>query len=226
LKAVVLLSGGLDSVVNLKCALDEGEVVEALTFDYGQAAFEDEKAAAGSCSERLGVAHRTIELGWYRTLVPAPIRGDDDVASYASGLSRDRARLLAEAWVPNRNGVFISIGAALAEAGGAGRVVVGLNREEAETFPDNSQAFLNSMNKVLAVSTLSAVQAFTYTGDLSKAEIVRLGLEVGAPLEVIYSCYRRSDDGRMCGCCQSCVRLKEALKANDVSGLLEARFVE
>jgi 7-cyano-7-deazaguanine synthase len=224
LKAVVLLSGGLDSVVNLKCAFDEGEVVEALTFDYGQSAFADEKRAAASCAGRLGVPHRTVELGWYRTLVPGPIAGRGDVASYPAGLPQDRDRLLREAWVPNRNCVFISIGAAFAEARGADRVVIGLNSEEAETFPDNSKPFLDSMNAVLAVSTLTAVQAVTYTGALSKAEIVELGIRVGAPLDVVYSCYRGSDDHRMCGCCQSCVRLKRALEAKNAAGLLKGRF--
>jgi 7-cyano-7-deazaguanine synthase len=224
LKAVVLLSGGLDSVVNLKCALDEGEIVEALTFDYGQSAFADEERAAVACAGRFGVPHRVIELDWYRTLIPRPVAGDGDVASYTMGLPRDRDSLLQEAWIPNRNCVFISIGAAFAEARGADRVVIGLNSEEGEVFPDNSQAFLDSMNTVLATSTLSAVRAVTYTGDLSKAEIVALGINVGAPLDIIYSCYRKSDDHRMCGSCQSCVRLKHALEVNDATGLLKARF--
>ena len=221
-----MLSDGLDSVVNLKCALDEGEVILALTFDYGQSAFPDEAAAAACCAERYSIGHEVVELGWYKALVDRPIAGRGRLGSFPQGLPGDTQRLLQEAWIPNRNCVFLSIGAAYAEALGAESVVIGVNSEEAEVFPDNSRAFIDGMNEVLAVSTLSGVRAVSYTADLSKREIVGLGIEVGAPLETVYSCYKRSEDGRMCGVCQSCVRLKSALREEDILDKFAARFVE
>jgi 7-cyano-7-deazaguanine synthase len=226
LKAVVLLSGGLDSVVNFKCALDHGGIELALTFDYGQAAFANERYAAAACAERFGVAHRIIELDWYRDLVPGAISGDGDVQTHETCLPSDADRLLREAWIPNRNCVFTSIGAVFAESLGAGQVVIGLNREEGEVFPDNSGTFLRSIDRVLATSTLSGVRAVSYTEEMSKADIVGLGRQIGAPLDVVYSCYRRSGDHSMCGTCQSCVRLKDALAANGISDILAARFIE
>lgn len=226
MKAVVLLSGGLDSIVNFKCALDSGGIELAVTFDYGQAAFPNESRAAAACAERFDVAHRIIELDWYRDLVPGAVSGDGDVETHVDGLPSDRDRLLREVWVPNRNCVLIGIGAAFAESLGADHVVIGLNREEGEVFPDNSAAFLRSIDRVLTTSTLSGVHAVSYTEEMSKADIVNLGKQIGAPLDVVYSCYRRSGDQRMCGTCQSCVRLKNALAANGLSEVLATRFIE
>jgi 7-cyano-7-deazaguanine synthase len=226
LKTVVLLSGGLDSVVNLKAALDRGEVVRAVTFDYGQAALANEVRAASETADRLGVAHSVIGLPWYRDIIANPLMGKGEVAGYRAGLPQDPAAFLKEAWVPNRNCVFLSIGGAYAEALGADGVVVGLNAEEAEVFPDNSLGFLEKMNGVLGVSTLSRVKAISHTIRMTKAEIVKFGLEISAPLEGIYSCYKASADHRMCGVCQSCVRLRQALRANGALERFDARFVE
>jgi 7-cyano-7-deazaguanine synthase len=224
LKSVVLLSGGLDSIVNLKCALDDGDVVTALTFDYGQVAFANERHAAEMCAKRYTTRHEVIELDWYKRLLHGPIVGQGDVASWANGVLSDKERLLAEAWIPNRNCVFLSIAGAYAETAGAGEVVIGLNREEAEVFPDNSQTFLDDMNKVFAGSTLSGVRAVSHTAGLSKREIVELGIRVDAPLDLVYSCYRLGDDQRMCGTCQSCTRLKSALLQNEALDRLKGRF--
>jgi 7-cyano-7-deazaguanine synthase len=156
--------------------------------------------------------HRVIELAWYGGLRTGPITGAGEIADFGAGLPEDRRALLEDAWVPNRNCVFAGIGAAHAEAMEAGPVVIGLNREEAEVFPDNSAAFLRAMNRLLEISTLSGVEVVSYTANLSKPEIASLGLEIGAPLDLFYSCYRSSSDQRMCGTCQSCVRVKRALK--------------
>ena len=224
MKTIVLLSGGLDSVVNLKCALDEGEVKLAITFDYGQVAFENEAKAASLAAARFKVHHCIVSLPWYKDIAANPIVGKGDVAAYPKGVLSDAATLLKEAWIPNRNCVFLGIGGAYAEALGAGGVVVGFNREEAGVFPDNSVAFLENMNKVLGLSTLSGVGAICYTIGLTKDEIVGLGLSISAPLDLAYSCYRRSPDQRMCGLCQSCLRFKAALRSHGVLERYAERF--
>jgi 7-cyano-7-deazaguanine synthase len=218
LKTVVLLSGGLDSVVNLACAREEGEVVRAITFDYGQAAFGNEVAAAIAVAERYSVPHAVVSLPWYRDIVANPVMGKGLVSRHAGTVPGDPDELLKEAWIPNRNCVFLSMGAAYAESLGACGVVMGLNREEAAIFPDNSVDFLENMNRVLELSTLSGVQALCYTIGMTKREIVELGARSGAPLDLLYSCYQASADQRMCGLCQSCVRVKAALRD---CGLLE-----
>ncbi|HVP57825.1 MAG TPA: 7-cyano-7-deazaguanine synthase QueC [bacterium] len=224
MKTLVLLSGGLDSVVNLKAARDQGEVIGAVTFDYGQAASASEIRAASRAAGRLGVGHTIIALPWYRGLVTNPLMGRGAVSSYSGELPRDAAGLLKEAWIPNRNCVFLAIGGAYAEALGADSVVMGLNAEEAAVFPDNSEEFLKRMNGVLSVSTLSGVKAASFTIGMTKPDIVRFGLEISAPLDLVYSCYKASDQDIMCGTCQSCVRTKAALAANGLLGRLGGRF--
>jgi 7-cyano-7-deazaguanine synthase len=215
LKAVVLLSGGLDSVVNFKCALDEGEVLRALTCDYGQAAFEGEAAAAAACASRYKVPLQMVDLGWYRTICDSPLIAGGPLAPVTrEDLDAGRRHMLEETYIPNRNAVLVNVAAAFAEALGADTVVAGFNREEAELYPDNSAEFVSRTNAALEVSTLAGVRVVSYTLGLDKRETVALALETGAPLELVYSCYERPRDGLMCGTCQSCVRLKRALESN------------
>jgi len=126
--------------------------------------------------------------------------------------------------VPDRNAVLLSIGAAYAEALGANLVVAGFNREEAEVFPDNSAEFVKRFNAVLEFSTLGDVAVGSYTIGLDKTETVALGADIGAPLDLVYSCYDRPVRGLMCGVCRSCRRLKAALEANGLLGEHIKRF--
>jgi 7-cyano-7-deazaguanine synthase len=225
LRFIVLLSGGLDSVVNLKCAVDSGKVERALTFDYGQAASANERHAAAECAKHLGVRHEVVDLAWYAGLLPEAMSGTGEAALRDPPDLGDRPSMLNEAWVPNRNGVFVNIGAAFAEASGSDAVVIGLNREEARVFPDNSEAFMKSATGALKVSTLSGVEVVSFTATLSKREIVDLGIDNASPLDLVYSCYRASPDQRMCGRCQSCLRLKAAFEGRGGHRLNE-RFLE
>ena len=225
MRSVVLLSGGLDSVVNLKRAHDEGEVVLALTFDYGQTSFESEKRAARECAGRYAIRHRVVDLPWFRDLLPPQMTGEAEIGPHDSESLKHHQDLLREVWVPNRNCVLVAIGAAFAEAAGAGRLVAGFNREEAEVFPDNSAEFVEAMNRILGISTLSGVKVIAYTQGLTKAVTVRLATEIDAQLDLIYSCYKHSPQQLMCGLCQSCVRLKRALDANGLLGRYAKRFL-
>ncbi len=225
MRFIVLLSGGLDSVVNFKCAVDRGSVESAVTFDYGQAPSENEKHAAAECARRFGVRHEVVDLGWYGRFLPGAMSGTAEATACEPAGLGDRDSMLREAWVPNRNGVFVNVGAAFAEASGVDAVVIGLNREEARVFPDNSEEFMKSAAEALKISTLSGVAVVSFTAALSKREIVRLGVDNGSPLDLVYSCYRASSDQRMCGKCQSCTRLKAAFESEGQNRFRE-RFVE
>src|SRR5690606_31317486 len=114
-------------------------------------------------------------------------------------------------WVPNRNGVLINIAAAYVERFRARRVVVGFNREEATTLPDNSEAFLEQATRSLSFSTLNGVEVFCYTTRMNKVEICeRLKkLEKRFPHELVWSCYHSGSEP--CGRCESCGRHARAL---------------
>ncbi len=210
--AVCLLSGGLDSTVAFHVARG---VREAITFDYGQRAARREIEAAGAIARRASVPHRVIPLPWLSDVthtalvdraapLPRPAPSDLDSPSAAAETAR-------KVWVPNRNGVFVNVAAAIAESIGVDRIVVGFNREEGATFPDNSEAFVAAANAALAFSTVGPppVRLESPTGALDKVAIVRLGRETNAPLELVWSCYQGGDEP--CWTCESCRRLRRAL---------------
>jgi 7-cyano-7-deazaguanine synthase len=225
MNSIVLLSGGLDSVVCLKQARHETRVELALTFDYGQkAAFREIDCAKQIC-RKFKVPHQLVELDWLkqitqtalvnrRSKIPEPEQGDLDKNPAA-----DTAR---DVWVPNRNGVFLNISASFAEALGGELIVAGFNAEEARAFPDNSPQFVDSVNRSLQHSTLSHPQVISYTQDLTKKEIVELGIRIGAPLDLIWSCYHGGK--KMCGRCESCVRTKRAFEASGRFDIIKDRF--
>ena len=209
-KSIVLLSGGLDSSVNLLMAVKETMVVGVLTFDYGQRAAKAEIRAAIAQCESLGLAHHVIELPWLKAItktslvnvevcVPQNVEIDDREACEQSAL---------RVWVPNRNGVFLNIAASFAEALGANVVIPGFNAEEAVTFPDNSEDFLDAATNALSYSTLSQVEVRCFTTDMNKTEIARKGRALGLNLEHVWSCY--FDGNEICGTCESCLRFRRA----------------
>lgn len=203
-RAVAVVSGGLDSVVSLALALDSREVRLVLFFDYGQRARDSERASTLSVASYYGLPLREVQLPWLEALAPVGMRAT--TAADDAGLIT-----LDDVWVPNRNGVFINVAAAFAESYGCESVITGFNRDEAEEFPDNSRDFVERASRALALSTRGGVAVESFTIDMGKREILLEGMEAGAPLSVIWSCYRSGE--RMCGSCASCRRLKLALDA-------------
>lgn len=216
MSAVVLLSGGLDSAVNLKRALDDDGVSLALTFDYGQRSAAREAAAASLMCRQLDVRHRLIALPWLAeicatALVDAQAALPEVTAQDLDGQRVTSGETARAVWVPNRNGLFANIAAAFAESLGASTIVAGFNAEEAATFPDNSADFVAAVNASLRFSAGAGVRLVSYTQDLSKTEIVVVGREIGAPIRSVWSCYLGREDH--CGRCESCARLERALRA-------------
>jgi 7-cyano-7-deazaguanine synthase len=216
--AVVLLSGGLDSSFNFLRTLAERPVVLALTFDYGQRASVPEAAAARRLSAASGVQHKLISLPWFRDFTRTALLGADPLPSGGDvridDLEQSR-RTAKSVWVPNRNGIFLSIAAGFAEGLGAAFVVPGFNREEAVTFPDNSAAFMTTLDQTWAYSTASGVRTLCHSAALDKAAIVREGKGLGLPLAELWPCY--TEGPRWCGECESCQRYRRALAANGLS---------
>jgi len=217
-RAVVLLSGGLDSSVAMALAIRDGvKICRAITYDYGQRAAAREIQTADRICSHYGVLHSVVPLPWFRELwCGGALLTDSEAMPHPSfsdladlNQSTESAR---KVWVPNRNGVFLEIAAGMAESRGADSVVVGFNKEEAETFPDNSVAYLQALTKALSFSTANGVTLISPTAQMNKNEIVRAAMDVGFPLSLIWSCYEGFED--MCGECESCMRLRRALIAN------------
>jgi 7-cyano-7-deazaguanine synthase len=201
-RSLALVSGGLDSLVSLARAVEEREVRLAVFFDYGQRARESERVSSMSAANYYGLPFAEVDIRWLEALAPPGMQ-----ATGAEGT--DDLRTLDQVWVPNRNGVFINVAAAYAERYGCDTVVTGFNREEAEEFPDNSHDYVDRVNLSLALSTRNRVRVESFTIELDKRAIIRLGLELKAPLSIVWSCYRSGE--RMCGRCASCARLRAAV---------------
>lgn len=220
-RAVALLSSGLDSSVAMDLAHQHDcDVVLALTFDYGQRAAAREIAQAKAIASHLGIPHRVIRLDWFSSLtsggglltdaqkLPQPTLEELSLLQ----ASQESAKAV---WVPNRNGVFIEVAASIAEDLKAQMIIVGFNQEEAATFPDNSQDYLIAITHALSYSTANQVVVNSPTARLHKKEIVAEAIQNKFPLELVWSCYENRE--RMCGRCESCMRFKRALAANQVS---------
>ncbi len=224
-KSIVLLSGGLDSLVSLSVAKEQYNINLALTFDYGQKSFEQELLASKNICEFYKVKHKVIKLDWLREITQTSLVSEKEipVTDLTDLLSDDFARESASCvWVPNRNGVFLNIAAAFADSYDYDYIIFGANAEEGVTFPDNTQEFIDRTNAAFGYSTQKRPKVLAPLINLSKNDIVKAALENNTPLELTRSCY--SSEGKHCGHCESCTRLKRALELNGCKDLIEKLF--
>ncbi len=208
-KAVVLLSGGLDSGVAAAEFLREREhsLAACLWFDYGQRAAVRESEAAAALARRWSTPFHRIELAWLaflaRRVNSRLVPGTGDLPKGTAAAPGDAASA-GLVWIPGRNAVFVAIAAAWAEALGAESVVAGFNREEAATFRDNSPEFVAAAAQFLALGTRNAVRVVSPTLGWDKAEIVAAARRLGFAADDFWSCYEGGE--RPCGACESCLR--------------------
>lgn len=214
-KSVVLLSSGLDSTVNLYAALKQSRVVLALTFDYGQRARHKEIECAQKICKELGVNHKIVSLPFFTDWGTSSLTDHKKSLPLGNEIkiddlktSQDTAKSV---WVPNRNGVFLNIAAGFAESLSADWIVPGFNKEEATTFADNSDVFLQQASKSFSYSTANSVEAVCFTIQMTKSEIVEFGLKLNVNFKNIWPCYQ--DLPTWCGECESCLRSKRAFES-------------
>jgi 7-cyano-7-deazaguanine synthase len=209
-KFVVLLSSGLDSTVNFHEALQRGEVLLCITFDYGQRAAKQEIAHAKKQCKLHKTPHQVIDASWFELFtktslvsrkkdVPRNVAIDDLQASNKSAKA---------VWVPNRNGIMINIAAGFAEGLGADSVVVGFNKEEGTTFPDNTQEYLDKLDAAFEYSTMKKIKVKCFTTDLYKPDIVKRAKKLKIDFKNIWPCYLGGK--KICGQCGSCLRFLRA----------------
>ncbi len=213
---ILCLSAGLDSAVNLAVAARRpGGVKLALTFDYGQRAARREIEGSRKLAKHYGVPWKLVRLPWLGGITDtALVARRKKMPRFTTAQLSDRRRTERSAkavWVPNRNGVFLNIAAAFAESLKCREVVIGFNREEAATFPDNSAAFGRAATGAFRYSTANRVRVVSYTAAMDKRQIVLLARRLRLPLELVWPCY---EGGRTpCGSCESCLRFRRALES-------------
>ena len=207
-RALVLLSGGLDSATCLAIARDAGFETYALSVEYGQR-HAAELAAAKRVAAALGaVAHRVahVDLGQFG----GSALTDPALAVPTDGLDGG----IPITYVPARNTIMLSIAMAWAEVLGARHIYVGVNAVDYSGYPDCRPAFIEAFETMANLATKAGVEGHRLTIhapliDLSKAQIIQRGTELGVDYGLTVSCYQADDDGRACGLCDAC-RLRRA----------------
>ena len=205
MRAVVLLSGGLDSYTAAAIAKADGFVLNALTVQYGQR-HASEVQAARHVARALGVEEHkelTIDL--------RPIGGSS--LTSAIDVPRDRdlnATDIPSTYVPARNTIFLSLALGWAEVIGAHDLVVGVNALDYSGYPDCRPEFVRAFEALADVATRAGVEGTRFRVHtplihLSKAEIIRRGIQLGLDYGLTHSCYDPAPSGRPCGHCDSCV---------------------
>lgn len=205
-QAVVLVSGGLDSATALAVARRDGFACIGLSFDYGQRHRHELDCARRVC-ESAGVAdHRVL------TLDTAPFAGSALTDGGVVPPHREGDALsegIPETYVPARNTVFLSMALGLAETLGAHDVFIGVNAMDYSGYPDCRPEFIEAFNTLANLATRDAVSGQTTTIHapllhLTKAEIVRLGTDLGVDWSLTSSCYAPGDGGAPCLRCEAC----------------------
>ncbi len=202
MKAVVLFSGGLDSTTVLVHALKNGYDVYPLTITYGQ-------------RHRIEVEKSLLTLRKY-SLEDKALNFDIDLSPY-SGCSLINTEInvpdkmeegIPSTYVPSRNLIFLSIASGFAETLNAEKIFIGVNSVDYSGYPDCRPEFIEAMNRTLAVGTKKGVEEKLSIEapliELSKKDIISLGLSIGVDYALTHSCYNPSKDGKSCGKCDSC----------------------
>ena len=212
--SVLLLSGGLDSTVNLYQAVSENKNLLLMTFDYGQRAFKNELECSKWHAKNLNLDLKVIELNWMKQefTQSSLLEGDFPPLNVDIDNMKDCHESAKKVWVPNRNGIMLNIAASYCDYFNLKEIIVGFNFEEGKTFPDNTIAFLDLLNLSFKYSTLNAPYVFSYTIDMDKTQIVQLGKNLKVPFEKVWPCYFGGE--KMCGVCESCLRFMKAMKNN------------
>lgn len=210
-KALVVCSGGLDSTVVAAKAIADGYLVKLLHFKYKCRAESQEVIAVKRIASALGVEVIFVETDIFKEVIkgsPLTGTGDETIADGVAGAE------FAHEWVPARNMIMLSIATGIAEARGIDVIMLGNNLEEAGAYPDNEMIFIHKMNEVLpyAVQVNKRVRFEMPVGNLMKHEIVKLGLELDAPLDLCWSCYEAGIVH--CGECGPCFMRRTAFRIN------------
>jgi 7-cyano-7-deazaguanine synthase len=211
-KAVVLVSGGLDSVTALAMAQADGFDCYALSVDYGQR-HHSELDAAKRVTDAADVPLKLLPLD-LRAIGGSALTDDIDVPeSETSGIP--------VTYVPARNTIMLSLALAYAEVLGADDIFIGVNAVDYSGYPDCRPEFIAAYQAMARLATKAGVEGGAMTLhtpliDLTKAEIIKQGIELGVDYSMTVSCYQADGEGHACGLCDSCRIRKEGFASADV----------
>jgi 7-cyano-7-deazaguanine synthase len=202
--AVVLVSGGMDSCVTAAIANSLGYELAFLHLNYGQRTEKRELKAFNDIADFYNVKKRLVISVEHLKLIGGSSLTDENIPVEKADLKRTG---IPTSYVPFRNANMLSIAVSWAEVIGATKIFIGAVEEDSSGYPDCRKEFYNAFNEVIRLGTKSGVEGrpiriVTPIIDMKKWEIVKKGIELGAPLHLTWSCYQREDIA--CGVCDSC----------------------
>jgi len=199
-KAVVLLSGGMDSCLCAALAVRDHAGTAALHVSYGQRTEARERQAFLGVCDRLGIAQRLLVRNEALRAIGGSALTDPDIAvPEAHQVTKE----IPATYVPFRNAHFLSVAVSWAEVLGAAKVYIGAVEQDSSGYPDCRPAYYRAFNELIKQGTKDGqIEVVTPLIAMRKSEIVRLGLELKAPLDLTWSCYQ--GENRACGVCDSC----------------------
>jgi 7-cyano-7-deazaguanine synthase len=212
MKAVSLLSGGLDSSTVLSYAISKGYEVIALSFDYGQR-HRKELESAKKIADYYRVKHKIMKID-LRAIGGSALTDDIEVPEVTL---RDIGKEIPVTYVPARNTILLSLGLGLAEVTDSSKIFIGANALDYSGYPDCRPEYFESINRTFDLATKKTVEGGKIEVEapllrFSKADIVKLAISLKTPLELTWSCYNGKE--RACGVCDSCkLRLKGFMEA-------------
>ena len=218
-KAVVLLSGGLDSTTCLALAQRDGFEPVCLSLSYGQRHLIELRRAR-EIAVAMGVTdHRTVSLdlrqiGGSALTADLPVPKHDHVSQLGSGIP--------VTYVPARNAVFLSVALGLAEVVGATDLYIGVNAVDYSGYPDCRPEFIRAFEQLATLATKAGVEGARFTvhaplSGMTKADIIRAGVAAGVDYSLTHSCYDPAGDGAACGRCDSCLLRKKGFDEANVT---------
>jgi 7-cyano-7-deazaguanine synthase len=210
-KAIILLSGGLDSATVLALAKKQGHACYTVAFDYGQR-HRAELAAAAQVSAQLGaVEHRIMAI-------PLDSFGHSALTDAEIAVPERGSEGIPITYVPARNTVFLALALAWAEVLGAEAIFIGVNAIDYSGYPDCRPEFIAAFQELAQLATKQGVDGVRVAIEAplinaTKAEIIRRGFELGVDFAATVSCYQADEEGRACGRCDSCWFRREGFAA-------------
>jgi 7-cyano-7-deazaguanine synthase len=212
-RAIVLLSGGMDSCVCAALATRDYDAA-ALHVSYGQRTEDRERQSFLAICRHLDIQEKLVVRNEALRAIGGSALTDENIAVPTTGELHGKE--IPVTYVPFRNAHFLSVAVSWAEALGANKIFIGAVEQDSSGYPDCRPAYYEAFNQVIKTGTKEGtIEIVTPLIHLRKAEIVRLGLELGAPFDLTWSCYSRQDQA--CGVCDSCILRLRAFAAAHAS---------
>jgi len=212
--AVIILSGGMDSVTTLAVAKDKGFTCYTLSFNYGQKSISELNAASYYSKKYNCVEHKVFDINFKNFT-------DSALTNNSSSVIEDSKENIPNTYVPMRNIIFLSIACSWAENIKSSNIFIGANAIDYSGYPDCRENFLDSFEKMINLGSKTGSEGNMFKihrplVDMSKIEIIRLGHSLGLDYTNTISCYQATTDGKACGLCESCIFRKNAFIENNL----------